>query len=649
MRRHATGPYPIDRRFLGALLGLMCLLAGACVTSTSKAPSRMLDLNKAALVEYRKGHAVEARKHLLEAVDVGKRAGLDQHALMARTQLMLGVVYAGGLKERDKAVAHMGNALKIQPQIALSKSLATPPVRKAFNEARDEARAAQVAQREAEKKARDAERKAENERKAAEKERAREAEKERKLAERERAREAQRQKAAEVERARDAEKERKLADKQKARDAVKEKAAEKERRAAEAEKEKAAEKERRAAEAEKEKAAEKERRAAEAEKEKAAEKERAAEAEKERAAEKEKAAEREREDAERERAVAAAKAANEEPDLPAEIPQPLHCPAPDEAPPETDIVLRCVAQPGLRPAHVLLYYRPPGTETFTEVPMSRSSKGWYMGVVPSKATSGTSLQYYVEAKGGSSPVANGHADSPNLMMVREGAAPVGRGALAAAHWRSKEDPSANVDDNPLADLENERERERVQGDLHRRPAGRLWVAFGAGTGEGWQPGRQLDFRTDHKVGAGPLSGGLVQVLPEIGYQISDELAISVQLRYQYISIEGQGDGTPGSPANGAISVLVRGFRFWGDGNAQLFATGNVGGGEGFRLVVPPTPMADVIRTDTVRGGPVIAGPGVGFLYHFNRHVAWATELRALAGLPDFALVADLATGLQVGF
>jgi hypothetical protein len=634
MRRHSTGAYPIDQRFLGALLGLVCLLSGACITGRSEAPSRMLDLNKAALAEYRKGRPVEARKRLLEAVEVGKRAGLDQHALMARTELMLGVVYAGGLKDRDKAVAHMGNALKIQPQIALSKSLATPPVRKAFNEARDEARAAQVAQREAEKKPREAAREAEKERKAAEKERAREAERERKLAERELAREAQRERAAEMERAREAEKERKLADKQKARDA---------------EKEKAAEKGRRAAEAEKEKAAEKERRAAEAEKEKSADKERAAEAEKEKAAESEKAAQRERDNAEREKALAAAKAANEEPDLPAEIPEPLHCPTPDEAPPETDIVLRCVAQPGLRPAHVLLYYRPPGTETFTEVTMSRSSKGWYMGVVPSTATSGTSLQYYVEAKGGSSPLANGHADSPNLMMVREGAAPVGRGTLAAAHWRSKADSSANVDDNPLADLENERERERGQAGLHRRPASRLWVAFSAGTGQGWQPGRQLDFRTDHKVGAGPLSGGLVHILPEIGYQISDELAISAQLRYQSISIEGQGDGALGSPADRAISVLVRGFRFWGDGNAQLFATASVGGGEGFRLVVPPTPMADVIRTDTVRGGPVIAGPGAGFLYHFSRHIAWATELRALAGLPDFALVADLGTGLQVGF
>jgi hypothetical protein len=279
--------------------------------------------------------------------------------------------------------------------------------------------------------------------------------------------------------------------------------------------------------------------------------------------------------------------------------------------------------------------------------MSRSSKGWYMGVVPSKATSGTSLQYYFEAKGGSSPLENGRADSPNTMMVREGAAPVGRGTLAAARWRSKEDASVNVDENPLADLEKDRELERAQAGVHRRPAGRLWAAFSAGTGQGWQAGRQLDFRTDHKVGAGPLSGGLVQLLPEIGYQISDELAVSVQLRYQYISIEGQGDSTLGSPADRALSVLVRGFRFWGDGNAQLFATASVGGGEGFRLVVPPT--GDVARTDTVRGGPLIAGPGAGFVYHFSRHIAWATELRALAGLPDFAVAADLGTGLQVGF
>jgi hypothetical protein len=620
---------------------LACVLVAACAASKSAAPGRMLDLNKAALTDYRKGRSEQARKRLLEAVEIGKRAGLEQHAMMARTQLLLGVVYAGGLKDRNKAVTHMGIALKIQPQTVLSKSLATPPVRKAFNEARDEARAAQVAAREAEKKARVAEK----ERKVAEK---RETEKERKVAERERAREAEREKAAEKERAREAEKERKVAEKERAREAEKEKAAEKERKAAEAHKEKAAERGRKLAEAEKEKA-EKERKAAE-EKETADKERRAAEAEKEKAAEKEKTRQAEKEkEALAMRAAINKPADNEEPDLPADIPQPLYCPAPDEAPPETEVVLRCVTQPGLRLARLLLYYRPPGTETFTEVAMSRSSKGWYTGVVPSQATSGTSLQYYVEAKGGAAGagLANGKAESPNLMMVREGAPPVGRGTLAAARFRSNE-PSVNVDENPLADLEKEHDLERTAAGLHRRPAGRPWAAFGLGTGEGWQAGKALEFRTDQKVNAGPLSGGLVHVLPELGYQLSDDYAVSVQLRYQYISIEGQGDGTQGSPAGGALSLLVKGYWFWGDGNAQLFGTASVGGGQGFRLVVPPTEGAN-LRTDTVRGGPLIAGPGVGFAYHFNRRVAWAGELRLLAGVPDFAAVGELGMGVQVGF
>jgi hypothetical protein len=66
-------------------------------------------------------------------------------------------------------------------------------------------------------------------------------------------------------------------------------------------------------------------------------------------------------------------------------------------------------------------------------------------------------------------------------------------------------------------------------------------------------------------------------------------------------------------------------------------------------VVPPTQSANVIRTDTVRGGPLIGGPGLGFAYHFNRRVAFASELRVLAGVPDFAVVGEVGAGVQVGF
>src|SRR4029450_2111358 len=65
--------------------------------------------------------------------------------------------------------------------------------------------------------------------------------------------------------------------------------------------------------------------------------------------------------------------ASEEPDLPARIPQPLYCPAPDEAPPGERITLNCVIAPEV-PAHkVMLFYRPPGAPGFVSAGTTRSS------------------------------------------------------------------------------------------------------------------------------------------------------------------------------------------------------------------------------------------------------------------------------------
>jgi hypothetical protein len=84
-------------------------------------------------------------------------------------------------------------------------------------------------------------------------------------------------------------------------------------------------------------------------------------------------------------------------------------------------------------------------------------------------------------------------------------------------------------------------------------------------------------------------------------------------------------------------------------NLRGFVSACVGGGDGFRLRVPRDPNAQLVRSDTVRGGPFLGGAGLGVAYHFNSHAAWTTELRAIAGLPTLAIVADLSTGLEVGF
>ncbi|HEY0709584.1 MAG TPA: tetratricopeptide repeat protein [Polyangia bacterium] len=332
--------------------------------------------------------------------------------------------------------------------------------------------------------------------------------------------------------------------------------------------------------------------------------------------------------------------------------EPLSCRIPDEAPPESEVFLRCSVRPDVKITRLLLHYRPAGQELFKEVTMARNKRGGYTGAIPAEATLGKSLQYFIEARG-PTKIENGNADSPNLILVREGAAPATRtDPFPGKGMRTEdddEDRRSSENEDPLAEIAKERELERDREGTHRRLAGAVFVGFGLGSGYGYQTGGSLEFRKEKSVAAGPLSGGLVALRPEVGYQLSDDLALSVQARLQFIPAQGSGDGTPGSPIESAHSILLRATQAFGSGNLRTTGSVVLGAGQGFRLRVPRDPDANLARSDTVRGGPVLAGAGFGLAYHASTHVAWTFEARALVGLPKIAALAELAAGVEVGF
>jgi hypothetical protein len=328
---------------------------------------------------------------------------------------------------------------------------------------------------------------------------------------------------------------------------------------------------------------------------------------------------------------------SDDPDLPASIPQPLYCPNPDEAPPGERIALRCVTQPNLSVARVLLYYRAVGDEKFASVRTARSAKGWYSGVVPPEATGGKALQYYFEARDASDEVAgnSGRSDSPNVILLRESA----DNAEAAVSAR-------RADEDPLKAAEGRR-REHELASRNRRAPGSFYVGVAGGSGYGWQPGgNRLEFYTDAQISAGALPSGTAQVVPEIGYQIADAFALSLQARFQWIPATGT-DNKRGAPATGALAVLARGEFFIGTGSFQGTVSLYAGGGEGFRLTQEPT--GQIKRNDSVLGGPGVGGAGAGIIFHLSRHFALTVDVRGLAGFPTFAIVGDGNAGVQVAF
>src|SRR4051812_33582903 len=88
------------------------------------------------------------------------------------------------------------------------------------------------------------------------------------------------------------------------------------------------------------------------------------------------------------------KAVSDEPDLPANVPSPLYCPAPTEAPLGADLLIRCVTQPGLDVGRVVLFYRGAGAEDFTLKPALKTPKGWYRATIPGNVITGKQVQYF---------------------------------------------------------------------------------------------------------------------------------------------------------------------------------------------------------------------------------------------------------------
>jgi hypothetical protein len=339
---------------------------------------------------------------------------------------------------------------------------------------------------------------------------------------------------------------------------------------------------------------------------------------------------------------------DEEPDLPAHITA-LDCPTPDDVPPDKSVRLRCAAAGNLGLAKVFLMYRLPESEQFASVEMERTPKGWYQGKLPKKAVTGKSVQIYFEGRNtaGKPVVSNGRADSPNLILIREEAA-----AQAAEEETGVSHQAIDREENPLQENDEPTGPRLYLGRVDRSKIGldtrygnrKWWIGLGVGSGYGYAKGDGLETRPDlaslYKPGLG--WAGLGHLAPEIGYQATPDIALSIQGRNQYIPQSGP---YAKFTASGAQSVLLRALFFTKQSRLRFYGSVMAGGGEGFRFVLYP----DSQRTDykdTVRGGPYLAGVGTGLYYEMSHTMSFVTELNGLAGFPIFSAVVDVNIALQ---
>jgi hypothetical protein len=101
--------------------------------------ARVTQMNREALAAVDKREFEKAREILKRALELCESAGLDEHPIAARTHVHMGVVILEGFKNRELGLKQFTRALAIDPEIAVTPSLATPELVAAFEEARSRA------------------------------------------------------------------------------------------------------------------------------------------------------------------------------------------------------------------------------------------------------------------------------------------------------------------------------------------------------------------------------------------------------------------------------------------------------------------------------------------------------------------------------
>jgi hypothetical protein len=134
------------RRPFSFLFVLVAVVVGVQIATTAVAAAgpaagdpatiaKVTNLNKKALEAYNQQDYDTARDLLKQALELCSSAGMDQHPITARTHIHFGVVAIVGFKQREVGLKQFRKALEIEPDIKLTKSLVTPELQDAFEEA----------------------------------------------------------------------------------------------------------------------------------------------------------------------------------------------------------------------------------------------------------------------------------------------------------------------------------------------------------------------------------------------------------------------------------------------------------------------------------------------------------------------------------
>jgi len=289
---------------------------------------------------------------------------------------------------------------------------------------------------------------------------------------------------------------------------------------------------------------------------------------------------------------------------------------------------------------VLLSFSADGSDDFGEAVMKEDppGSGFYVAEIPQSATQGAVVNYYIEAYGDNDKLLGSKGTEQRTMKI----AMTGPGGQPLA-VKPKKPPKEEEPEAPS-----------------------LFFGLGIGGGVGWATGKGEVNTLDVVDPPGFAPAKLLHFTPEVGYFLSPELLLSVQLRFQLISGANEfhstratecGDGVC-SPGTYAFAGFGRISYFFGEGDFHTFVSGIAGLGtirhvaafESQMVCGVPKTAGDTGHEtclDTVPSGPVFVGAGAGVLYNLSPAFGLTLGTNALLGFTKFTFHVDLNLGVAV--
>ncbi|MGE0551480.1 MAG: tetratricopeptide repeat protein [Kofleriaceae bacterium] len=294
----------------------------------------------------------------------------------------------------------------------------------------------------------------------------------------------------------------------------------------------------------------------------------------------------------------------------------------------------------IKPARVSVMYRSEGATEFTEGRLVKQGGCKYTGQIPATAMHGSLVHYYVGAFDANNRLlaGKGSAGAPNLLELTTG------GPVASAS--DTEDPITGA--RPGGSKPSGGDIVKGVVVAGKRPKIMFQVAGGTGFG----------YVTGNTEGGGMvekccLGTSLLVVTPELGYNVTRRLAISLAARIGLpigANVEPHATVAPGG--------MIRVRYTFSDTGSGIRLMGQVGGGV-MRNTIKLEEAEPGMDTDIVAQGPLLVGAGLGYVRKLSSSVSFVADVSALAGIAvvdklgtsvlNTGVGADVSLGLSFGF